>query len=155
MWIRAAYLAGSIATLSISSAAAQPPENATTAAIQAQGIGATAIVGVQPDSHLNVIMQQRASMNGPAPQAHAQGNAALHISTSVSANQTTLQFNSARMHGAQAATGMHRDSHWITSMACSNWTVSYSKTISERKTKHHRTTKRAQRPTPDIRQRKI
>ena len=108
MWSRAAYLAGSIATLSISSAAAQPPENSTAGAIHAQGIGATAIVGVQPDSHLNVIMQQRASMNGPAPQAYAQGNAAVHISTSVSASHTTLQFSSARMHGTQAATGMHR-----------------------------------------------
>lgn len=108
MWSRAAYLAGSIATLSISSAAAQPPKNSTAGAIHAQGIGATAIVGVQPDSHLNVIMQQRASMNGPAPQAYAQGNAAVHISTSVSASHTTLQFSSARMHGTQAATGMHR-----------------------------------------------
>ena len=108
MWSRAACLAGSIATLSITSAAAQPTKNTTAAAIHAQGVGATAIVGVQPDSHLNVIMQQRASMNGPAPQAFAQGNAALHISTSVSASQTTLQFSAARMHGTQAASGMNQ-----------------------------------------------
>ena len=78
MWSRAAYLAGSIATLSISSAAAQPPENSTAGAIHAQGIGATAIVGMQPDSHLNVIMQQRASIMG----AHGL--------------RATLQFTSAR-----------------------------------------------------------
>jgi hypothetical protein len=94
--------------LTIASAAAQPTENRTAAAIQAQGVGATAIVGVQADSHLNVIMQQRASMNGPAPQAFAQGNAALHISTGISASQTSMQFNAASMHGTPAAAGMNR-----------------------------------------------
>ena len=108
MLSRALGLAGSIATLTISSAAAQPTENRTTAAIQAQGVGATAIVGVQADSHLNVIMQQRASMNGPAPQAFAQGNAALHISTGISANQTSMHFNAASMHGTPAAAGINR-----------------------------------------------
>lgn len=108
MWSRAICLTGSIATLTIASAGAQPVENTTTAALRAQGVGATAIVGVQAGSHLNVIMQQRASMNGPAPQTFAQGNAALHISTGISAGQTSMQFSAASMHGTPAAAGMSR-----------------------------------------------